>query len=440
MKRTATPWNRRPIAETCIRPPSGHDEHFGRRSVRNNLRRWNSICNVHRLASAVVIFLGAGLSTWQWLMAPGVAFLTAHCVVYARETAIIPADETLTVTPPSAAGGSTATVHDVNADSVNVQDVVIVIGAAGKTEYGEQFRSWAERWQKTALRTGAETLLIGGTDEASTAETPPPVSDRDQLQQALKARIGGSTEPLWLVLIGHGSFDGRTTSFHLRGPDVTASLLAEWCGSCQRPLVVVVCSSCSGPFLPALSGPQRIIITATRDGNQVQYSRFGDAMSLAISTLEADIDQNGQTSVLEAWLFAARRTAETYVSLGLLATEHSLLDDNGDGKGSRAELFDGVRVRSDVTAPEAIDGRISERIHLERSAFEQQMTVEQRQLRDETVQKIDDLRRRRDEFDEADYLNQLEQLLLPLSRMYESLEPSSDTAADPAAPTSETSP
>ena len=79
-----------------------------------------------------------------------------------------------------------------------------------------------------------------------------------------------------------------------------------------------------------ISGPGRCVVTATKDGNQLQYSRFGDFMSTAIAGLEADIDRDGQTSLLEAWLYAARRTAQFYTTEGRLATEHSLLDDNGE--------------------------------------------------------------------------------------------------------------
>ena len=43
-----------------------------------------------------------------------------------------------------------------------------------------------------------------------------------------------SSEPLWLVLIGHGTFDGRLAKFNLRGPDVTAGELNQWLGPIRR--------------------------------------------------------------------------------------------------------------------------------------------------------------------------------------------------------------
>jgi hypothetical protein len=182
-----------------------------------------------------------------------------------------------------------------------------------------------------------------------------------------------SSEPLWLVYIGHGTFDGRTASWNLQGPDITAEQLATTCQNLQRPLATVICSSCSAPFINTLSGPDRIVVTATKDGNQIQYSRFGDAMSTAISTLEADINRDGQTSLLEAWLFASRRTAEFYKTEGRLATEHSLIDDNGDGKGVRSELYVGDRVAENAENPELIDGRNAARWHFVRSDDERRL-------------------------------------------------------------------
>jgi hypothetical protein len=228
-----------------------------------------------------------------------------------------------------------------------------------------------------------------------------------------------SSEPLWVVYLGHGTFDGRTAGWNLRGPDVTADQLATAGQKLQRPLAILVCSSCSAPFLNALSAPDRIVVTATKDGNQIQYSRFGDAMSTAISTLEADINRDGQTSLLEAWLFASRRTAEFYKTEGRLATEHSLLDDNGDAKGVRSELYVGDRVVDSAETPELIDGRNAARWHFVRSDEERRLTSEQRERRDTLEGQLEDLRKLKSSLPEDEYLTRLENIAVKLSEIYE---------------------
>jgi len=322
------------------------------------------------------------------------------------------------------------------------QHLILVIGAPGTEEYATNFRTWAGRWEEAAQRAGIVCTVIGknsseNADTATPAGTTepsavPPITpaiapantpgeaDAAMLVKAIEAQ--GSTkssEPLWVVYLGHGTFDGRTASWNLRGPDITADQLATAGQKLQRPLAMVVCSSCSAPFINALSAPDRIVVTATKDGNQIQYSRFGDAMSTAISTLEADINRDGQTSLLEAWLFASRRTAEFYKTEGRLATEHSLLDDNGDGKGVRSELYVGDRVVDNAENPDVIDGRSAARWHFIRSDEERRLSPEQREKRDALEGQLEDLRKLKSSLPEDEYLTLLENIAVKLSEIYE---------------------
>jgi hypothetical protein len=234
------------------------------------------------------------------------------------------------------------------------------------------------------------------------------------------------------VYIGHGTFDLQTAALNLRGPDLAATELAELLKPASRPLVVAICASSSAPFINSLSAPGRVIISATKDGNQVQFSRFGDALSLAMGGLDADADRDGQTSLLEAWLFAARRTAEFYSTEGRLATEHALLDDNGDGRGVRAELFDGLKPAANIKSDQPVDGAAARKIWLIRSSEERLLNPDQQVTRDALEARLEALKLRRSELDEADYLQQLDEILLPLARLYrESEQPAKVEPAQP---------
>jgi hypothetical protein len=178
--------------------------------------------------------------------------------------------------------------------------VVIVVGAPGTPEYASEFRGWADSWKSAAGKAGAETVEIGLGDAGG-------ASDRDRLIATLAASGAASNEPLWLVLMGHGTFDGREAKFNLRGPDVTDLELAKWLDPIKRPVVVIDCTSASAPFLNRLSKPNRSIITATRSGSEVNYARFGHYMAEAIADINADLDKDGQVSLLEAYLSASRR-------------------------------------------------------------------------------------------------------------------------------------
>ena len=138
------------------------------------------------------------------------------------------------------------------------QTIAVVIGAAGAAEYEEPFLTWADRWRQAAQTGNVEHVEIGRTETQN-------LNDRERLRQFLADQHEPSNQPLWLVFIGHGTYYRELAKFNLRGPDVSADDLAAWLQPIKRPLVLVNCASSSGPFLNELSGPQRIIITATKD-------------------------------------------------------------------------------------------------------------------------------------------------------------------------------
>lgn len=318
--------------------------------------------------------------------------------------------------------------------SSDVQDserlVVIIRGASGTDEYGEMFDSWSARWVKAAETGKTEALGIGPVGPNNSAlrlpgASGPAAADREQVKQTLrdaaaKAQAKRLTE-LWIVLIGHGTFDGRSARFNLRGQDVSAEELKKWLEPITCPIVIANCSSASGPFLKALAGQNRVVMTATKTGAEINFARFGEFFSEAVGDAKFDLDKDGQTSVFEAFLSASRRTAAFYDGEGRLATEHSLLDDNGDGLGIRADFFRGVRLVKKVQGEATVDGRLAHRFHLVRSDSEQQLSPETRKLRDQLEQAVIQLRDRKSSFEDEDvYYAQLEKLLVDLAKVYES--------------------
>jgi hypothetical protein len=301
----------------------------------------------------------------------------------------------------------------LGADPAPRQSVVVVVGAEGTPEYGQQFREWADRWKTAAERGGAEYFQIG-LDAAGD------VADRELLKERLTrsaANAGG--EPLWLVLIGHGTFDGKTARFNLRGPDVSPGDLAEWLKDVGRSVAIVNCASCSSPFLNELSGPDRVVVAATKSGFEHNFARFGDFLSSAMLDPQADLDKDEQVSLLEAWLLAAAGVREFYAKEGRLETEHSLLDDNGDHLGTPADWFKGVRAVKSAKDGATPDGLRATQFCLVRSRQEQDLPPATRARRDQLEQTLAKLRQRKSELSEDEYLELLEPVLVELSKLYE---------------------
>src|SRR6056297_2424025 len=223
-------------------------------------------------------------------------------------------------------------------------DVIVVTGASGAPRFAEPFAEAAARWVQVAGEANARLQQIGpAAAEAETREADG-TSDFARLRSALQRIEPQGDVPVWIVLIGHGTFAQQTAKFNLVGPDVAAAELARWVAPWQRPLVVINGASASGPFINRLTGPRRIIVTATRSGEEQNYARFGGFFAAAIGDLEADLDHDRTVSVLEAFLAAAAATEAFYAEQGRLATEHALLDDNGDGRGTSPDFYRGVRV------------------------------------------------------------------------------------------------
>jgi hypothetical protein len=286
--------------------------------------------------------------------------------------------------------------------------VIIATGASGEDAYGTAFTRWAANWKQAGTTAGGHIVTL----------PPGEATAREQLRQALGTETKESAAALWLVLLGHGSFDGREGKFNLPGDDLAVSELAEWLQAFQRPVVIVCSFSASGAFLKPLSGAGRIVITATRSGAENNYARLGGYLSETIASPAADLDKDGQTSLLEAWLAAAQRTAEFYKNEERLATEHPLLDDNGDGLGTPADWFQGVRAVKKSSDQRATDGLRAHQIHLVPSAAERALPAPQRTERNGLERELAQLREMKATLPEDEYFAQLEALLLRLANLY----------------------
>jgi len=306
------------------------------------------------------------------------------------------------------------------------QVVLVVVGAAGTAEYTMQFAAWAKLWEQACAKSNATYMAVGLNEPGAS-------SDRARIQEILAAQEtedrGQRTEDgtqkaepssaLWLVLIGHGTFDGRTARFNLRGPDLATSDLAEWLKPLRRPVVLINTASSSAPFLTKLSAPGRIVITATKSGLEQNYTRFGQYLAEAIIDPRADLDKDGQTSLLEAFLSAAHAVEQFYAAAGRLATEHALLDDNGDALGTPANWFRGIRPVQKARDDASLDGYRAHQLHLLSSPAEAALPPDLRAKRDQLELQLMELRDTKAKFSEEEYFAKLESLLREIAHIYE---------------------
>jgi hypothetical protein len=291
--------------------------------------------------------------------------------------------------------------------------VAVIVGLGGEPEHAETFRRWAGSLVDHAsgrLGIPRERILYLLDDPQQDAERAPGKSTKDEIQKGLAAMgaAAAADDVVFVTLIGHGTWDGKVAKFNLPGPDMTA---ADFAGILKpfrtKNIVFVNTASASGPFVEALSGVARVVVTATRSGAEKFATLFGGAFIDALTTEGADADKNRRISMLEAFTAARLDVARAYEREGIMLTEHPLLDDSGDGKGAGEPAVD------------AANGRIAAMIALGTSGADplpadpalRALHLERRDLE----RRVEALKLLKNGMDPARYAGELEKLLTDLA-------------------------
>lgn len=306
--------------------------------------------------------------------------------------------------------------------------LLIVAGVGGSPEHRERFAGWAQAVCRAALRTPrpprVEVLLErpGDHDDAGVC-APVAASRKEHIAARLDA--GRAAAKLLVVLIGHGS-RAPDARFNLPGPDLSPEDLAGMLDGSAGEVVVAHLGSASGAFVPALSAPRRVILTAA-SASEANETRFPGHFVAALTAdgegggadWDADRNKDGLLSALEVFDFARGAVEREYEEAGLLRTEHPLLDDNGDGEGSRepetAPGKDGILAARTALFVLAAEADPDSDLPAEGGEELAALIAE----RDELAARVDALREARGGLDEETYLNELEELLLEIARLGE---------------------
>jgi hypothetical protein len=226
--------------------------------------------------------------------------------------------------------------------SAQTTHLAVIVGLAGEPEHAELFNRWGATLVDASAKLGvAKPIYLAEKTEAD----PKRITGRSTKEEIVKAfatlNAAGEDDVVFIVLIGHGTFDGKVAKFNLPGPDLTPSDFEPLLkGLKSRHVVFVNTASASGPFVEALAGPGRTIVSATRTGSERFATLFGGYFVDAIAGTDADADKNKRISVLEAFDYARREVAAAYEREGIMLTEHALLSDSG-GEGVPNPSIDG---------------------------------------------------------------------------------------------------
>ena len=206
--------------------------------------------------------------------------------------------------------------------------ILVVTGVPGDAEHAQKFDAWAKAFIDAAKKKDAvpDANIVYLADKQATK----PAIEKTIADFAAASK---ANDIVVVVLIGHGSFDGSTAAFNLMGRDLTATDYGKLLGRFTSQKVVFVnTASSSGAFLPAVTGPGRIVITATKTGGERNEAEFGQYFTAAFGDEAADRDRNGHVSMQEAFDYAKMKVADAFKQKGLILTEHAVLDDGAEGR------------------------------------------------------------------------------------------------------------
>jgi peptidase C13-like protein len=291
--------------------------------------------------------------------------------------------------------------------------LLVLVGLAGDPEHGELFHKWGGELADAAGRLGVPAdhvvYLVDQTQEGDKNVTGKATVEEISKTFDRFAKLATPEDAVYVVLIGHGSYDGKVAKFNLPGPDISAAdFNTQFRKLPTKKIVFVDTTSASGPFLNELSAPGRTIITATRNGAENFSTLFGGYFVDALTGDEADADKNRRVSMLEAFQFAKAAVQRAYEKEGLLSTEHALLDDNGDKSGSADPSTNGPdgKVASLLAIGSAADAAT-----LPTDPKLRALVLEQRELE----HRVESLRLLKESMDPAKYQSELEKLVTDLA-------------------------
>jgi hypothetical protein len=284
---------------------------------------------------------------------------------------------------------------------------VVVAGLGGEPDYEQRFTAAANDLDRIFKSEGPSAHVSTLAGAQSTAANLKAVLGE-------VARDAKPDDDFVLVLIGHGSYDGFEYKFNLVGPDMTAAGIAALCDriAAHRQLIVDTTSS-SGGAMPAFERPGRAVISATKSGTEKNATVFARYWVDALEDPEADVDKSESISAMEAFTYAAKKTAAFYDSQKRLATEHAVFNDTGSGDAVREAGGGQGVLLSSFTLLRMGTSRQAANDPAKRALLDEKDGLEQ---------KIDTLKYQKAAMDPADYKKQLTEALVQLAKVQEELD------------------
>ncbi|MDB5348466.1 MAG: hypothetical protein JWP89_6843 [Schlesneria sp.] len=245
--------------------------------------------------------------------------------------------------PASTEPGSTA---------LKTKRAIILCGLSGDTDHHVLFSKTVANLHEGLCKNlgfapSDVLVLFGDKPEDADAEVIKSAqrATREELEKsvaAVRAQLQAE-DTLWVIVLGHAHYDGKYAWLNLPGPDIQQLEFAKlFHGLPASQQVFWMTTPASGQFIKTLSAKGRVVMSATDVDWETNETEFPQELAKVLfsppADKEMDVDQDGVITLLDVYVMVTRNLAQAYLDRELLATEHPLLDDNGDGRGTEVQI------------------------------------------------------------------------------------------------------
>jgi hypothetical protein len=186
-----------------------------------------------------------------------------------------------------------------------------------------------------SIAEGEGPVLSGVRGQATREEIESEAAD---LRKVVK-----SEDTVWVIVMGHSYYDGKHSHFNIPGPDINEQEFGKLFADLPaREQVFFITIPTSGYYIKPLSAKGRVVISATEADLEVNETIYPMALAEVLASppaaAEFDADRDGNLTLFDLYISVARNVVERYIKDEFLPTEHALLDDNGDGRGTELQI------------------------------------------------------------------------------------------------------
>lgn len=234
----------------------------------------------------------------------------------------------------------------------SVRRALLLCGLSGDADHRKQFGETLELMHAALIKNfgfSPEEIRVLWGDEPQDKDGPAvaasKIASRESIAEAADSlrTATQASDALWVIVLGHAHYDNKLSWLNIRGPDLSHVEFGKlFSGIACREQVFCITTPVSGFFARSLAAPGRVVITATEADQEVNETLFPHKLAKNLAEppplKELDLNEDGRATLFDLYLRTVKDTLEDYAANEFLATEHALLEDNGDGRATEVQL------------------------------------------------------------------------------------------------------